>query len=280
MGHSGGCQCGAVRFRITGTLGQASICHCRMCQKAFGNFYAPLVSVPEGGCVWTKREPARFRSSNHVVRGFCDICGTPLTYEAPDGMALAIGALLGPWGFGATVFGVIAAWAYSAEPVRLKRSGIWGPGLVGLCYEGLPWFTGAAVLAAGAPSWPVVIVAALYALGAHGIMTLNDFKALEGDRQTGVNSLPVTLGPERAARVACWVMALPQLGVIALLLGWDRPWHAAAIGALLIGQFWAMRVLLSDPKGRAPWYNGTGVLFYVSGMMVAAFALRGIGGIG
>jgi len=195
-------------------------------------------------------------------------------------LALAIGALLGPWGFGATVFGVIAAWAYSAEPVRLKRSGIWGPGLVGLCYEGLPWFTGAAVLAAGAPSWPVVIVAALYALGAHGIMTLNDFKALEGDRQTGVNSLPVTLGPERAARVACWVMALPQLGVIALLLGWDRPWHAAAIGALLIGQFWAMRVLLSDPKGRAPWYNGTGVLFYVSGMMVAAFALRGIGGIG
>lgn len=195
-------------------------------------------------------------------------------------LALGLGAFLGPWGFGATVFGVLAAWAYSAEPVRMKRSGIWGPGLVGLCYEGLPWFTGAAVLSAGAPSWPVVIIAALYALGAHGIMTLNDFKALEGDRQTGVNSLPVTLGPERAARVACWVMALPQLGVIVLLLGWDRPWHALAIGALLIGQFWAMRVLLSDPRGRAPWYNGTGVLFYVSGMMVAAFALRMIGAAG
>lgn len=195
-------------------------------------------------------------------------------------LALGMGAFLGPWGFGATVFGVLAAWAYSAEPVRLKRSGIWGPGLVGLCYEGLPWFTGAAVLAAGAPSWPVILIASLYALGAHGIMTLNDFKALEGDRQTGVNSLPVTLGPERAARVACWVMALPQLVVIALLLGWDRPWHALAIGALLVGQVWAMRILLSDPKARAPWYNGTGVLFYVSGMMVAAFALRGIGGIG
>ena len=132
-------------------------------------------------------------------------------------LALVMGTALGPWGFGATVFGVLAAWAYSAEPVRLKRSGIWGPGLVGLCYEGLPWFTGAAVLAAGAPAWPVVALAALYALGAHGIMTLNDFKALEGDRQTGVGSLPVTLGPERAARVACWVMVLPQLGVIALL---------------------------------------------------------------
>ncbi len=172
---------------------------------------------------------------------------------------------------------VAAAWAYSAEPVRLKRSGLWGPGLVGLSYETLPWFTGAAVLAAGAPAWPVVIVALLYGVGAHGIMTLNDFKALEGDRQMGVNSLPVTLGPERAARMACWVMAIPQVAVIALLAGWDRPWHALAVAALLVAQFWAMRRMLRDPKGLAPWYNGTGVLFYITGMMVAAFALRGLG---
>jgi chlorophyll synthase len=122
---------------------------------------------------------------------------------------------LGPWGFGATLVAIAAAWAYSAEPVRLKRSGLWGPGLVGLSYESLPWFTGAAVLAAGAPSWPVIIVALLYGIGAHGIMTLNDFKALEGDRQMGVNSLPVTLGPERAAKLACVVMAVPQLIVFA-----------------------------------------------------------------
>ncbi len=190
--------------------------------------------------------------------------------------ALALGATLGPWGFAATVFGVLAAWAYSAEPVRLKKSGWWGPGLVGLCYEGLPWFTGAAVLSSGAPAWQIVLLALLYALGAHGIMTLNDFKALEGDRQTGVKSLPVTLGPARAARVACWIMAVPQVAVIALLAGWGQVWHAAAIAALLAVQVWAMRVLLSDPKGRAPWYNGTGVTLYVSGMMVAAFALRGL----
>ncbi len=191
-------------------------------------------------------------------------------------LALLVGWQLGPWGFAATVFGVLAAWAYSAEPVRLKRSGWWGPGLVGLCYEGLPWFTGAAVLSAGAPRWEIVLVAALYALGAHGIMTLNDFKALEGDRQTGVNSLPVTLGPARAAHVACWGMALPQVLVIALLALWDRPWQALAIGLLLMVQLLAMRTLLRDPKGRAPWYNGTGVLLYVAGMMVAAFALRGL----
>ncbi len=94
--YTGGCQCGAVRFRIDGALGSASICHCRMCQKAFGNFYAPLVSVDAAHLQWTRNEPKRFQSSNHVRRGFCPACGTPLTYEAPDGVALAIGAFDAP----------------------------------------------------------------------------------------------------------------------------------------------------------------------------------------
>lgn len=198
---------------------------------------------------------------------------------AMTGLALGLGWLLGPWGFGATVVGVLSAWAYSAEPVRLKRSGWAGPGLVGLCYEGLPWFTGAAVLAAGLPDARIIAVAALYALGAHGIMTLNDFKALEGDRATGLASLPVTLGPARAARIACVVMAVPQLAVVVLLAAWERPLHAAVITLLLLAQFVAMRVLLRDPKGRAPWYNATGVTLYVAGMMTAAFALRGLTGL-
>ena len=192
-------------------------------------------------------------------------------------LSLLIGWQLGPWGFGATVIGVLAAWAYPMEPVRMKRSGWWGPGLVGLSYETLPWFTGAAVLSAGAPSLQIVIVAILYGVGAHGIMTLNDFKALEGDRQTGVNSLPVTLGPETAAKVACAVMALPQAAVVGLLASWGKPLHAMAIAALLVLQFWAMRIMLRDPKAKAPWYNGTGVLLYISGMMFAAVALRGLG---
>ena len=191
-------------------------------------------------------------------------------------LSLVIGWFLGPWGFGATVLGVAAAWAYSAEPVRLKRSGWWGPGLVGLSYETLPWVTGAAVLALGAPRAEVVLVALLYGIGAHGIMTLNDFKALEGDRQTGVNSLPVTLGPARAARLACVVMAVPQVGVAGLLMLWDRPWHGLAVLVLLAAQGAAMRVLLRDPRGKAPWYNGTGIVLYISGMMIAAFALRGL----
>lgn len=195
---------------------------------------------------------------------------------AMTALSLGLGWLLGPWGFGATVVGVIAAWAYSAEPVRLKRSGWWGPGLVGLSYEGLPWFTGAAVLLSAAPRFEVVMIALLYAFGAHGIMTLNDFKALEGDRQHGVRSLPVVLGPEVAARIACTTMVMAQAVVVALLLIWGAPVHALAVTALIGAQMLAMRRLFRDPKTYAPWYNGTGIVFYVSGMMISAFALRNL----
>jgi len=195
---------------------------------------------------------------------------------AMTGLALGVGSILGPWGAAATLIGIAAAWAYSAEPIRLKRSGWWGPGLVGLSYEGLPWFTGSAVLLGALPSWEHMLLALLYALGAHGIMTLNDFKALEGDRLHGVRSLPVVLGPERAAQVACVVMIAAQAGVAGLLFAWAQPFHATAIVALILGQMAAMRVLMRDPKARAPWYNGTGVVFYISGMMISAFALRGM----
>ncbi|NTJ42004.1 GFA family protein [Agrobacterium larrymoorei] len=94
--YTGGCQCGAMRFRVEGTLKDSSICHCRMCQKAFGAYYAPLVSVRGQMFEWTRGEPKRFQSSNHVKRGFCAECGTPLTYEAPDGIAVAAGAFDDP----------------------------------------------------------------------------------------------------------------------------------------------------------------------------------------
>lgn len=94
--YTGGCQCGAVRFRVEGALGDASVCHCRMCQKASGNFYAALVSVRGARFEWTRGAPSRFQSSNHASRGFCANCGTPLTYEAPDGLALTIGAFDDP----------------------------------------------------------------------------------------------------------------------------------------------------------------------------------------
>ncbi len=100
--NAGGCQCGATRFRITGQVRGSSVCHCRMCQKAFGAFYAPLVDIGDAELVWTRGAPRHFQSSNHVKRGFCGNCGTPLTYEAADGMAIATGAFDDPAQFAPT----------------------------------------------------------------------------------------------------------------------------------------------------------------------------------
>jgi chlorophyll synthase len=191
-------------------------------------------------------------------------------------VSLAVAALLGIWVFGAAIVGIALAWAYSAPPLRLKNNGWWGNAAVGFSYEGLPWFTGAAVMSAMAPDWKITLIAALYAAGAHGIMTLNDFKAVEGDRKMGVASLPVQLGESAAARLACIVMAVPQVVVIALLVGFGRPWHALVVGALLTAQAALMPRLLSDPRKQAIWYNATGTTLYVLGMLAAAFALRSL----
>ena len=189
-------------------------------------------------------------------------------------LSLLLGLSLGPWAAGATAVGVALAWAYSAPPLRLKRNGWWGNTAVAACYEGLPWITGASVMAGAAPDGRVLLVAALYSAGAHGIMTLNDFKSVEGDRRFGIGSLPVRLGPERAARVACAAMAAPQAVVAALLLQWSAAWQAGAVLLLLLAQLALMARLLRDPRTLAPWYNATGVTLYVLGMLVCAFALR------
>jgi chlorophyll/bacteriochlorophyll a synthase len=187
--------------------------------------------------------------------------------------AIGVAALTGPWVLAATVVGLICAWAYSAPPVRLKASGWFGPATVALTYEGLTWFTGAAVMAGARPDTPIIAVLLLYSAGAFGIMTLNDFKAVEGDALTGVRSLPVRLGPQRAARLACLAMALPQAAVVLLLARWDLTASAIAVAASLVLQTGLMLRLLRDPRRHAPWYNATGTTLYVLGMLAAAIGL-------
>jgi chlorophyll synthase len=189
-------------------------------------------------------------------------------------LSLGVATLLGPWGFGATVFGLALAWAYSAPPLRLKKNGWWGNSAVAICYEGLPWFTAAAIGTGTAPNWHVLVLAALYSFGAHGIMTLNDFKSVAGDRRMGVGSLPVRMGEDGACALACFMMAAPQIVVIGLLFGWGQPMFAWAIGILLLVQLVLMEPLLENPRERAPWYNATGITLYVLGMLVSAFAVR------
>jgi chlorophyll/bacteriochlorophyll a synthase len=191
-------------------------------------------------------------------------------------LSLLVAAALGPVVLVAAAVGLALAWAYSAPPFRLKLNGWWGNAAVGLSYESLPWFTGAAAVLGTVPDARIIVVALLYGIGAHGIMTLNDFKSVEGDTRMGVRSLPVQLGVDRAARLACWVMAVPQIVVIALLLYWAAPIHAAIVAALLVAQGALMRPLLKTPRAKAAWYNATGTTLYVLGMLAAAFALSTI----
>ncbi len=192
-------------------------------------------------------------------------------------LSLAAAIPLGIAGVIAVAVALAFAWAYSAPPLRFKQNGWIGNLAVGVTYEGLAWITGTIIMLDGrVPSAGILMIAALYSLGAHGILTLNDYKAVDGDRQMGIRSLPASLGEARAAWVLCTVMIVPQLIVITLLSLWGKPIHAGAIGALVLVQLGLMARFLADPKGRALFLSAVGVPFYVWGMMVAAFALKGI----
>lgn len=200
-------------------------------------------------------------------------------------LSLAVSWAFGSWVFVATIVGSALAWAYSAPPFRLKLNGWYGNAAVGFCYEGLAWFTGAAVLLGTLPSWQIITIAVLYSLGAHGIMTLNDFKALEGDRLMDVRSLPVQLGPVGAAKVAALAMAVPQMGVVALLFWLGLTYSALAVFLMLLAQIgfmakylWGSKSIHNEPVKAAIYYNATGVTLFVAGMMVTAFGLASIAG--
>jgi len=81
---SGGCQCGAVRYRVDTELDNPHLCHCRMCQKAAGNYFMPLAGALRENIVVTRGEPGWFHSSDIVRRGFCRDCGTPLFFDPLD----------------------------------------------------------------------------------------------------------------------------------------------------------------------------------------------------
>ena len=195
-------------------------------------------------------------------------------------LSIIMAAWLGPLVVVATLLALFLAWAYSAPPLRLKQNGWLGNAACAFSYEGISWFTGAAILIGSMPDWRIVALALLYSLGAHGIMTLNDFKSIQGDTRMNIRTLPVQLGADRAARIASIVMAAPQILVVALLAYFDLPIHATIIAVLLIGQIGLMakfllnkKRLLQQPRESAAYYNATGTSLYVLGMLVSAFGI-------
>jgi chlorophyll synthase len=168
--------------------------------------------------------------------------------------------------------GLFFAIAYSMEPLRAKRNGWVGNALVSFSYEGLAWLAGHAAFAT--ITWPSVWVAFFYSLGAHGIMTVNDFKSVEGDSRMGIRSIPVMFGKKVAARLVVLTMSVSQLVVIGLLTWWGHPIAAGVVGLLLLAQVVPFVRLARDPSHKnAVFFNATAIMFFVWGMLAAAVGL-------
>ncbi len=122
--HSGGCQCGAVRYALYAEPYGTHICHCRMCQKAFGAFYAPLTLIRYKDFAWTRGAPSIFLSSPDVERGFCSACGTPLTFahEGAEHLDISVGSLDRPEAVKPEIqIGIESRIPWAAEIHRLKE---------------------------------------------------------------------------------------------------------------------------------------------------------------
>jgi chlorophyll synthase len=212
-------------------------------------------------------EPERLIPSGRISPG--QIVGTVVVLLLTGA---AIGFYLGPQVALFSGLGLILAILYSAPPFRAKRNGWIGNSLVAIAYEGLAWLAGHSAF--GPLTWQSVLIAALYTLGAHGIMTINDFKSIEGDRTSGIRSIPVLYGEQGAAVLTVLMMDLAQIGAIAAFVVWQAWIPALVLVGILLLQIPLQRSFLKDPQGQHLRFSALGVSFYVWGMMVAAIGLR------
>ncbi|MBD5632938.1 MAG: chlorophyll synthase ChlG [Candidatus Eremiobacteraeota bacterium] len=223
---------------------------------------------------WFDREVDRINEPERPTAANLLAPGTVLAIALSLALAaLGLAAALGTNVLYLSVGGLALALAYSAPPLRLKAHNGWlANAACAFAYEGFAWVAGAAIF--GHVTTGTLVLATLYSLGSHGLMTLNDFKSYEGDRRLGLRSLPVMLGLGGALRAAFVFIDLFQTLAIAYVL-YHRMWLAGAVMLLLfIVQIPMQRKLATDPKGLAPWYCASAIPPFVWGMLVSALALR------
>lgn len=172
------------------------------------------------------------------------------------------------------LLGLFLAIAYSAPPFRAKQNGWYGNALAAISYEGLAWVAGHLAFAALTPH--SFLIAMLYSLGTHGIMSINDYKSIAGDKKIGILTIPVQYGPKGAAKLIVATMDLAQILVIGAFLGWGQWSTALALTGVLTIQLPLQRSFLRNPMEKYLIFSAFGVLIFVLGMMVAAIGLRGI----
>lgn len=206
--------------------------------------------------------PSGLVSTNQVI----------ITISALLLLGTGLGLILGQSVALFVAVGLVFAVTYSAPPIRAKRNGWVGNALVAISYEGLAWTAGH--LAFAPLTTPSILMAAFYSFGTHGIMSINDYKSIAGDKLSGIRTIPVLLGPVRAARLIVFTMDLAQLGVIAAFLFWGNWLFALIVLAIVLIQLPLQRRFLQNPTERFLQFSAIGVSFFVWGMMVAAIGVR------
>lgn len=189
-------------------------------------------------------------------------------------LGVALGIYLGETVALLVAVGLVLAVIYSAPPARAKRNGWIGNTLVAVSYEGLAWLAGH--LAFAPLTLPSILLAALYSFGAHGIMSINDFKSIVGDRLSGIRTIPVLHGTKVASWLIVLTMNVAQIGVITAFLIWGQWVAALIIFAILLVQIPTQRNFLQNPVENHLKFSAIGVSFYVWGMMVAAVGVRAL----
>ncbi len=175
--------------------------------------------------------------------------------------------------------GFVLALTYSVHPIRAKRNGWIGNALVAISYEGLPWLAGSATFGPNnQASWSAItslslIAAIIYSFGAHGIMTVNDFKSIAGDTIMGIKTIPVMCGAKMAAWLAVITMDLCQIAILPVLFLSGKWLNGLIVLVFLLVQIPLQAKFIADPKGKAIWYNTTGTTVFVYGMLVTAIGL-------
>lgn len=186
--------------------------------------------------------------------------------------AIAIALYLGQQVVLLTAIGMILGALYSAPPVRAKRNGWLGNTFVAVSYEGLPWIAG--TLSFGVLSWHSAALAGMFSFGTIGIMAINDFKSMEGDRQIGIRTLPVMYGAWGGAWLVVLIMATAQLYVVMLMAVWGHLLTAGLIALFVAAQIPLQRKFLKDPIPNAIKYSASSSGLFVLGMIIAAITVR------
>ncbi len=168
--------------------------------------------------------------------------------------------------------GSFLSYIYSAPPLKLKKNGWLGNYALGSSYIALPWWAGHALF--GQLNWTIIVLTLIYSMAGLGIAVVNDFKSVEGDRQLGLDSLPVMFGIDKAAWICVLMIDIFQAGIAGYLVYIHQNLYATILLLFVIPQIvFQDMYFLRNPLENDVKYQASAQPFLVFGMLVVGLAL-------